>query len=90
MRSTSFRPVVRQAPWSAASLARPMVSKAARLRQTQGASALYVTTWFEGPLRGATGLIHFTLKRADRLEARRTIAFAYHRPRKRGSAPGPP
>jgi len=34
-----------------------------------------------GPLRGTTGLIHFTLKRADRLEARRTIAVAYHRPR---------
>jgi len=25
--------------------------------------------------------IHFTLKRADRLEARRTIALAHHRPR---------
>ena len=32
--------------------------------------------------------IHFTLKSADRLEARPTIAFAYHRPRQRGSAPG--
>jgi hypothetical protein len=72
-----------------------------KVRQTHAVSALYVVTWFQGSLRGATGLIHLTLKRADRLEARRTIGFAYHRPRnlsfispasagrrrKRGSAP---
>jgi len=58
-----------------------------KVRQTHAVSALYVVTWFQGSLRGATGLIHLTLKRADRLEARRTIGFGYHRPRKRGSAP---
>jgi hypothetical protein len=46
------------------------------VRQTLAVSALCVATWFEGPLRGVTGLIHFTLNGANRLEARRTIAFA--------------
>jgi hypothetical protein len=71
----------RWAPWSAASLCEADGEQGGKVRQTHAISALYAATWFEGPLRGASGLIHFTLKKADRLEARRTIAFAYHRPR---------
>jgi hypothetical protein len=33
-----------------------------KVRQTQGVSALYLATWFEGPLRGATGLDPFHTK----------------------------
>jgi len=33
-----------------------------KVKQTQAVSALYIATWFEGPLRGATGLIPFHTK----------------------------